>query len=92
LFVSFITPLVLATTSYGNSPTALMTCSAANAVVLFFTRMHMANFWNEKNQTRIPFVQKFNDAVRGSETVVSILGALCASWVVSGVVAAVSVL
>jgi hypothetical protein len=44
----------------------------------------MANFWNEKNQTRVPFVQKFNDAVRGSETVVNILGALCASWVVSG--------
>jgi hypothetical protein len=62
-----------------------MSCSIANAAALFFARNHMANFWNEKNQTRVPFVQKFNDAVRGSEQVVSILGALCASWVVSGV-------
>lgn len=45
----------------------------------------MANFWNEKEQTRVPFVQKFNDAVRGSEQVVSILGLLGAAWAVTGV-------
>jgi|TARA_R110002003_G_scaffold103_7_gene8158 hypothetical protein len=45
----------------------------------------MANFWNEKEQTRVPFVQKFNDAVRGSEQVVWLLGALSTSWALSGV-------
>jgi hypothetical protein len=44
----------------------------------------MANFWNESNQTRVPFVQKFNDAVRGSEQVVRLLGALSTSWVLAG--------
>lgn len=44
----------------------------------------MAAFWNEKVQTRVPFVQKFNDAVRGSEEVVSILGVLGGCWVVAG--------
>jgi hypothetical protein len=79
--VSFITPLALMTT---DSPKILISAAALNTVMLFFTRTHMANFWNEKVQTRIPFVQKFNDAVRGSEQVVKILGALTASWVIAG--------
>lgn len=61
-----------------------MTASAANTVMLLFARTHMANFWNESVQTRVPFVQKFNDAVRGSEQVVRILGALSAAWGVAG--------
>ena len=52
--------------------------------MLLFTRTHMANFWNESVQTRVPFVQKFNDAVRGSEHVVRVLGALSAVWAVAG--------
>jgi hypothetical protein len=44
----------------------------------------MANFWNERVQTRVPFVEKFNDAVRGSETVVMVLGTLSLSWGVAG--------
>lgn len=44
----------------------------------------MARFWNDKVQTRVPFVEKFNDAVRGSETVVVLLGTLSLSWGVAG--------
>ena len=46
----------------------------------------MANFWNDKEQTRIPFVEKFNEAIRGSERVVLLLGTLCTSWAVAGAV------
>jgi hypothetical protein len=44
----------------------------------------MANFWNESTQTRIPFVEKFNEAIRGSEKVVWILGTLSFSWASAG--------
>jgi hypothetical protein len=44
----------------------------------------MANFWNESMQTRIPFVEKFNEAIRGSEKVVWILGTLSFSWASAG--------
>lgn len=43
----------------------------------------MAAFWNESTQTRVPFVQKFNDAIRGSEHVVEILGLLSVCWAVT---------
>lgn len=46
----------------------------------------MANFWNESNQTRIPFVQKFNEAVKGSEKVVWLLGTLSFGWASAGLV------
>jgi hypothetical protein len=44
----------------------------------------MANFWNESTQTRIPFVEKFNEAIRGSEKVVWILGTLSFAWASAG--------
>ena len=46
----------------------------------------MHNFWNERTQTKIPFVEKFNDAIRGSETVVVLLEVLAFSWGVAGCV------
>lgn len=85
LLVSLLTPLILLSTSQASNPNALMTISAANTAILLFARNHMANFWNESVQTRVPFAQKFNDAVRGSETVVQILGALSAAWGIAGV-------
>ncbi|KAF2824881.1 hypothetical protein CC86DRAFT_371369 [Ophiobolus disseminans] len=85
LLISFFTPIALLSSSHGTNPTILMTAGAANAVILFFARTHMANFWNDSVQTRVPFVQKFNDAIRGSEQVVRILGALSAAWGVATV-------
>jgi hypothetical protein len=68
-----------------DSPKILMSATAVNTAMLFFARTHMANFWNEKVQTRVPFVQKFNDAVRGSEQVVKILrGWVGALWLWGG--------
>lgn len=46
----------------------------------------MADFWNESKQTKIPFVEKFNDAIRGSERVVLVLENLAFSWGVAGCV------
>jgi len=80
LIISFLTPIVALSTS---DPTYLVSAAAANTAVLVFARQHMANFWNEKEQTRVPFVQKFKDAVSGSEHVVQILGVLGASWAVT---------
>jgi hypothetical protein len=84
LVVSLLTSLTLLATNYRSSPTALATASIANAGVMLATRTHMGNFWNSSIQTRIPFVEKFNDAQRGSERVVGVLGYLSASWGLAG--------
>lgn len=44
----------------------------------------MANFWNNATQTRIPFVERFNEAIRGSEQVVWLLGTLGIAWAGAG--------
>jgi hypothetical protein len=46
----------------------------------------MANFWNDTQQTRIPFVEKFNEAIRGSEKVVLLLGTISISWATAAAV------
>lgn len=53
--------------------------------MLLGARQHMADFWNESNQTRVPFVQKFNEAIKGSEKVVWLLGTLGLAWGAAGV-------
>lgn len=40
----------------------------------------MARFWNNREQLRVPFVTKYNDAARGSEKVVGVLSVLAFSW------------
>jgi hypothetical protein len=57
-----------------------------NAIVTFMARAHMAGFWNKGKQARIPFVEKFNEAERGSESVVRTLAMLCVGWVGAGMV------
>lgn len=81
MIISLLTPILAFISS---DPTVLISVAVGNTAILLFAQQHMANFWNEKEQTRVPFVQKFNDAVRGSEQVVSILGLLTASWAVTG--------
>ncbi|KAF2729193.1 hypothetical protein EJ04DRAFT_580818 [Polyplosphaeria fusca] len=51
-----------------------------NAVLLAASRYHFGNFWNAKNQVQVPFVEKFNEAVRGSEDVRKMLGILAWAW------------
>lgn len=46
----------------------------------------MAGFWNDREQVKVPFVEGFNEAVRGSETVVSLLGVLGGLWGLVGCV------
>ena len=41
----------------------------------------MAAFWNEGSQVKVPFVEKFNEAIKGSEQVVGVLGLLSLAWV-----------
>jgi hypothetical protein len=45
----------------------------------------MAQFWNEGNQVQVPFVEKFNEAIKGSEQVVGVLGLLSLAWLAAGV-------
>ncbi|KAF2106133.1 hypothetical protein BDV96DRAFT_617519 [Lophiotrema nucula] len=56
-----------------------------NAPTLTATRIHFGNFWNMKNQAQVPFVEKFNEAIRGSEDAKKALGVLAWGWGVSGV-------
>jgi hypothetical protein len=46
----------------------------------------MHKFWNARNQTKIPFVQKFNEAISGSERVVKLLSLLAGCWSTAGLV------
>lgn len=46
----------------------------------------MHRFWNERNQVKIPLVEQFNDAIRGSERVVVVLETLAFSWGIAGCV------
>ncbi|EUC41324.1 hypothetical protein COCMIDRAFT_29865 [Bipolaris oryzae ATCC 44560] len=54
--------------------------AGVNAVICGLAYVHMAGFWNEREQTRIPLVKDFNEAIRGSEKVVLLLGTLGVGW------------
>jgi hypothetical protein len=83
LIVSLATALTLLLRT--SSKTTLLLAAGANAVALFASRTHMANFWNESNQVKLPFVGKFNEAIKGSEQVVGVLGMLSGVWGMVGV-------
>jgi hypothetical protein len=83
MLLSFVTPIAQLLVDR-TSPKVLATTAIVNSAILLVTRQHMANFWNDSTQTRIPFVQKFNEAIRGSEKVVEILTTLALSWGVAG--------
>ncbi|RMZ69873.1 methyltransferase domain-containing [Pyrenophora seminiperda CCB06] len=72
--------------SQSSSSSILITASVANSITLYLARVHMANFWNDSKQTRIPFVEGYNEAIRGSELVVLLLGTLCLAWGAAGLV------
>lgn len=40
----------------------------------------MGQFWNDRNQVQVPFVEKFNEAIKGSELVVKVLDLLLFGW------------
>jgi hypothetical protein len=82
--VSFLTSTILILVPSLRSATVLTAAGLVSASGMFLSRTHMANFWNESTQTRIPFVEKFNEAIRGSEKVVWILGTLSFSWASAG--------
>ncbi|KAF1936500.1 hypothetical protein EJ02DRAFT_358985 [Clathrospora elynae] len=86
LLLSFLAASALVLFPSSASPTVLLATSVASAAATFLSRTHMANFWNESKQTRIPFVEKFNEAIRGSEKVVLVLGTLSIGWTVAGAV------
>ncbi|PVH96766.1 hypothetical protein DM02DRAFT_598651 [Periconia macrospinosa] len=83
LLISFLT------TVYLLLPTGLqryhfVLAALLNAGVLFSSRAHMATFWNDRKQIQVPFVEKFNEAIKGSETVVSLLGLAACTWAEAG--------
>ncbi|KZM23458.1 hypothetical protein ST47_g5395 [Ascochyta rabiei] len=86
LLLSFVASTALPLLTSKHTPTILGITGLAAAAILYTARTHMANFWNEGKQTKIPFVQKFNDAIRGSEKVVLILETLSFSWGAAGCV------
>jgi hypothetical protein len=58
--------------------------AVVNATVLSLSREHMQNFWNSRNQTQIPFVEKFNLAIKGSEELITIQQLLALGWAMAG--------
>ncbi|KAF1922763.1 uncharacterized protein M421DRAFT_77318 [Didymella exigua CBS 183.55] len=86
LALSFLAATTLPFLCSKHTSTFLSITGLALGAGLYTARTHMANFWNESKQTKIPFVEKFNDAIRGSERVVAILETLAFSWGVAGCV------
>ncbi|KAF7453128.1 hypothetical protein A1F94_011819 [Pyrenophora tritici-repentis] len=84
LLVSFVTSTALLLVPRFASPSVLIATGVANGMALYLSRTHMANFWNDNTQTRVPFVEKFNEAIRGSKQVVLLLGTLCLAWGAAG--------
>lgn len=84
LLASFLASTTLILVPSFRSANVLTAIGFVSASVVFLSRTHMANFWNESTQTRIPFVEKFNEAIRGSEKVVWILGTLSFAWASAG--------
>jgi hypothetical protein len=58
--------------------------AVVNATTLSLSREHMQNFWNSNNQTQMPFVEKFNLAIKGSEELVTIQQLLALGWAMAG--------
>ncbi|KAF1834778.1 hypothetical protein BDW02DRAFT_322286 [Decorospora gaudefroyi] len=86
LILSLLTSTALIFLPSYATPRAIITASAVNAAALYASRTHMARFWNESKQAKVPFVDKFNEAIRGSEKVVLLLGTLSQAWAVTGMV------
>ncbi|KAF2125874.1 hypothetical protein P153DRAFT_389324 [Dothidotthia symphoricarpi CBS 119687] len=63
-----------------DSTSSRFVAPLALAAVVFAARVHMARFWNTKEQVRVPFMTDYNDAARGSEKVVGVLSVLAFSW------------
>lgn len=58
----------------------LVNAALINSGSLYLSHLYMGAFWNEREQTQVPFVEKFNEAIKGSEKVVDVLGWLCGAW------------
>ncbi|KAI4714445.1 hypothetical protein J4E89_000125 [Alternaria sp. Ai002NY15] len=84
LLLSLLTSTALLIVPSLSSTKVLVGAGAANAAAAYLARVHMNNFWNDRNQTKIPFVEKFNEAIRGSELVVLLLGTLSLGWAAAG--------
>ncbi|KAF2259232.1 hypothetical protein CC78DRAFT_537242 [Lojkania enalia] len=57
-----------------------MPLALLNTLALISSRIHFGGFWNAQKQTEVPFVEKFNEAVRGSERLCNLLGLLAWGW------------
>ncbi|KAF2785984.1 hypothetical protein K505DRAFT_330658 [Melanomma pulvis-pyrius CBS 109.77] len=76
--LSLLTPLLAA-------PRSALPLAVLNTALLTASRVHMQRFWNKRVQTQIPFVEKFNRAVKGSEELVTVLQLLALGWAAAGV-------
>ncbi|KAJ4993606.1 hypothetical protein SVAN01_00660 [Stagonosporopsis vannaccii] len=86
LALSFLASTTLPFLPSTHSPSFLGIVGLALGAATYTACKHMRDFWNESTQTKIPFVEKFNDAIRGSERVVLVLETLAFSWGVAGCV------
>lgn len=83
LLISFLSTvyLLLPTTTHKF---IFVSAALLNAAVLFASSKHMSDFWNDSKQVQVPFVEKFNEAIKGSETVVRLLVLIASGWAGAG--------
>ncbi|KAL6166629.1 hypothetical protein ACJQWK_07971 [Exserohilum turcicum] len=84
--ISSLTCSMLVLVPSFSSTRVLIGAGVGNSVAAYLAYVHMAGYWNEQTQTRIPFVQGFNEAIRGSEQVVVLLKTLSLAWSVASAV------
>ncbi|KAJ4304804.1 hypothetical protein N0V90_000332 [Kalmusia sp. IMI 367209] len=85
LGISAFTAVLLILTKLSVTPHVVL--SGIGGVASVLAQIHMKSFWNEKEQVQVPLMGKFNQAVRGSEEVVQLLGGIAAAWVAAGLLA-----
>ncbi|KAF2477064.1 uncharacterized protein BDR25DRAFT_276761 [Lindgomyces ingoldianus] len=84
VLLSLLTSMTLLVLSHAEHHQIVLAISLINTAICFGARIHMANFWKEKVQ--LPFMEAYNEAIRGSNQSVSVLTMLGWGWVVTGLI------
>ncbi|ORY01107.1 hypothetical protein BCR34DRAFT_627836 [Clohesyomyces aquaticus] len=82
--LSLITSLTLLFLNHAEQHQIVLSISLINTSICLGARFHMADYWRQR--TMVPFVQDYNEAIKGSNIAVNVLGLLGAGWIVTGLV------
>ncbi|KAF2175670.1 hypothetical protein K469DRAFT_609814 [Zopfia rhizophila CBS 207.26] len=80
--LSLITAISLVLLQHTEHHSITQAISLVNATTLLVARVHVANFWNDK--AKVPFVEGYNEAIKGSGSLENVLALLGCGWGIMG--------